>query len=84
VTRAVIPWRDHLESLNLLLSAIAIDFPSLCLTVPLWIRKPSMVQRKSKGDDFFWFWTTNGRGEARGLAILIAVVCSLFNKTTIN
>jgi hypothetical protein len=43
-----------------------------------------MVQRKSKGDDFFWFWTTNGRGEARGLAILIAVVCSLFNKTTIN
>jgi len=48
VTRAVIPWRDHLESLNLLLSAIAIDFPSLCLTVS----NPSMVQRKSKGDDF--------------------------------
>jgi len=55
VTRAVIPWRDHLESLNLLLSAIAIDFPSLCLTVSLWIRKPSMVQRESKGDDFFGF-----------------------------
>lgn len=31
----------------------------------------------------FWFWTTNGRGEARGLAILIAVVCPLFNKTII-
>lgn len=67
VTRAVIPWRDHPESLKLLLSAIASHWFSLWFDRVLVcvFRKPTLVQRKSNEDDFCSFgrqmkrWTTD-------------------------